>query len=59
MRLLHSQSAAGDIAVLQTALLLLLCFIDITVFNANSVDPDKMLHSAASKLFINVPFNGC
>ena len=26
------------------------CFIDIPVFNANSVDPDQTLHSAASDL---------
>ena len=30
--------------------LLLLCFIEIPVINANSVDPDQMLHSAASDL---------
>ena len=29
---------------------LLLCFIEIPVFNANSVDPDLMLHSATSDL---------
>ena len=28
--------------------LLLLCFIEIPVFNANSVDPDQTPHSAAS-----------
>ena len=27
-----------------------LCFIEIPVFNASSVDPDQMLHSAASDL---------
>ena len=31
-------------------LLLLPCFEEIPVFNANSVDPDQMLHSAASYL---------
>ena len=30
--------------------LLLLCFIDISVFNASSVDPDQTPHSAASDL---------
>ena len=30
--------------------LLLPCFIEITVFNANSVDPDQMQHTAASDL---------
>ena len=30
--------------------LLLLCFIEIPVFNANNVDPDQMLHSVASDL---------
>ena len=30
--------------------LLLLCFIEIPVFNASSVDPDQMLHSASSDL---------
>ena len=30
--------------------LLLLCFIEIPVINANGVDPDQMLHSAASYL---------
>ena len=30
--------------------LLLLCFIEISVFNANSVDPDPTSHSAASDL---------
>ena len=30
--------------------LLLLCFIEIPIFNANSVDPDQTLHSAASDL---------
>ena len=29
---------------------LLLCFKEIPVFNANSVDPDQMPHSAASDL---------
>ena len=31
-------------------LFLLLCFIEIPVFNANSVDPDQMLSSAASDM---------
>ena len=31
-------------------LLLHVCFIEIPAFNANSVDPDQMLHSAASNL---------
>ena len=40
------------------------CFIEIPVFNANSLDPDQMPHSAASDLGlhclpINVPFTGC
>ena len=30
--------------------LLLLCFIEILIVNANSVDPDQMLHSAGSDL---------
>ena len=30
--------------------LLLLCFIEIPIFNVNSVDPDQTLHSAASDL---------
>ena len=30
--------------------LLLLCFIEIPVLNANSVDPDQTAHSAASDL---------
>ena len=30
--------------------LLLLCFIEIQVFNANSVNPDQMPHSVASDL---------
>ena len=30
--------------------LLFLCFIEILVFNANSVDPDQMPHSVASDL---------
>ena len=30
--------------------LLLPCFIEIHEFNSNSVDPDQMLHSAASDL---------
>ena len=30
--------------------LLLLCFIEIPVFHANSVDPDQMLHSLVSDL---------
>ena len=29
---------------------LLLCFIDIPVFNGNSLDPDQMLHPASSDL---------
>ena len=29
---------------------LLPCFIEIPVFNTNSVDPDQMLHSVASDL---------
>ena len=31
-------------------LLLLLCFIEIPVFNANSVDPDQRTYSVASDL---------
>ena len=31
-------------------LLLLLCFIEILLFNANCVDPDQMLHSVAADL---------
>ena len=41
--------------------LLLLCFIEISVFNANSVDPDQVPHSAASDLdlqFPSYPFRG-
>ena len=34
-------------------LVLLLCFIEIPVFNANSVDPDQR---SGSSLFANVPF---
>ena len=39
--------------------LLLPCFTEIPILNANSVDPDQMPHSAASDLgllFANVPF---
>ena len=43
--------------------LLLLCFIESPVFNANSVDSDQMLHSAASDLGLHcLPmslFMGC
>ena len=35
--------------------LLLLCFIEISELNANSVDPDQMPHSG-SKLFANILF---
>ena len=31
-------------------LLLLSCFVEISECNANNVDPDQMLHSAASDL---------
>ena len=34
-------------------LLLLPCFINIFVFNANSVDPDQTPHSAASDLGVH------
>ena len=33
--------------------LLLLCFIEIPVVNANSVDPDQMQHSAISDLSLH------
>ena len=33
--------------------ILLLCFIEIPTFNANSVDPDQMLHSPASDLALH------
>ena len=40
--------------------LLLVCFTEIPVFNANSVDPDQMPHSVASDLgphcFVNYSF---
>ena len=32
---------------------LLPCFIEILIFNANSVDPDQMPHSVASDLGLN------
>ena len=38
---------AGELAVLWQLLLLLLCFIEILLFNANSVDSDQMPHFAA------------
>ena len=34
-------------------LLLLLCFIEIPALNAESVDPDKMPHSAVCDLGLN------
>ena len=34
-------------------LLLLLCLIEIPVFNANSIDPDQMLQSASSSLCLH------
>ena len=40
---------------------LLLCFIEIPIFNANSVDPDQTPRSAASDLCLHVcqcPFHG-
>ena len=33
-------------------LLLLLCFMEIPVFNDNSLDPDQMTHSATSDLSV-------
>ena len=41
--------------------LLVMCFIEIPVFNANNVDPDQMPQNAVSDLslhFAKVPFNG-
>ena len=40
--------------------LLLPCFLEIPVLNANSVDPDQMSHSEASgsAMFAYVPFIG-
>ena len=38
------------IAGCPVSFLLLLCFIEIPVLNANNTDPDQMLHSAASDL---------
>ena len=35
--------------------LLLSCFVEVSEFNANSVDPDQTPRSA---LFVNVPFMG-
>ena len=34
-------------------LLYIQCFIEISVFNANSVDPEQTQHSAGSALFVN------
>ena len=39
---------AGNYPWFHICLLLLLCFIEFFVFNANIVDPDQMPHSAAS-----------
>ena len=36
--------------------LLLSCFMEMHVFNANGVDPVQMCYSAASDLCTNVPF---
>ena len=44
-------SAAPDLGLHYLPItVFILCFIEISMFNANSVDPDQMPHSAASDL---------
>ena len=47
-------------SLIRWSFLLLPCFIEIPVFNANSADPDQTPRFAASDLgltlFVNVPF---
>ena len=49
---LNSLNRTGSLLVegVSGFFLLLPCFIEVHVFNANSVDPDQMLHPAASDL---------
>ena len=47
---LHSSDWSISIYGMSDKFLLLPCFIEIPVFNAQSVDPDLMPHSVASDL---------